>query len=136
MANAGQWWADSRQRKTILIHSVEINIFRPKFSGLCRIGTVSLQIENCLVPTNGVAMLAAMKIAFIGLGRMGVGMARNLLRAGHSVTLYNRTREKAEALAGDEARVANSPAESCREAEVVMSMLADDVAIEEIVFGN
>jgi len=81
-------------------------------------------------------MLAAMKIAFIGLGRMGVGMARNLLRAGHSVTLYNRTREKAEALAGDEARVANSPAESCREAEVVMTMLADDVAIEEIVFGN
>src|ERR1700692_3547813 len=81
-------------------------------------------------------MLAAMKIAFIGLGRMGVGMARNLLRAGHTVAAFNRSREKAEALSADGARVANSPADACRDAEVVMTMVADDRAVEEIVFGR
>lgn len=80
-------------------------------------------------------MLAAMKIAFIGLGRMGVGMARNLLRAGHSVTVFNRTREKAEAFASSGARVASSPADACRDTEIVMTMVADDPALEEIVFG-
>ena len=81
-------------------------------------------------------MLAAMKIAFIGLGRMGMGMARNLLRAGHTVAVYNRSREKAEALAADGARVASSPADACRDAEAVLTMVADDRAVEEIVFGN
>ena len=81
-------------------------------------------------------MLAAMKIAFIGLGRMGMGMARNLLRAGHTVAVFNRTREKAEALVPGGARVANSPADACRDAEAVMTMVSDDHAVEEIVFGN
>jgi 3-hydroxyisobutyrate dehydrogenase-like beta-hydroxyacid dehydrogenase len=81
-------------------------------------------------------MLAAMKIAFIGLGRMGLGMARNLLRAGHTVAVFNRSREKAAALAADGARVASSPADACRDAEVVLTMLADDHAVEEIVFGR
>ena len=77
-----------------------------------------------------------MNIAFIGLGRMGRGMARNLLRAGHTLTVYNRSREKAQALAGEGARVAESPADACRDAEVVMTMVADDPAVEEIVFGR
>ena len=81
-------------------------------------------------------MLAAMKIAFIGLGRMGIGMARNLLRAGHMVAVFNRTREKADALAGDGARVADSPADASRDAEVVMTMVADDQALEQIVFAK
>jgi len=81
-------------------------------------------------------MLADMKIAFIGLGRMGVGMARNLLRAGHSVALFNRSREKAEALSSAGARVASSPADACGDAEAVMTMVADDSAVEEIVFGS
>ena len=81
-------------------------------------------------------MLAAMKIAFIGLGRMGTGMARNLLRAGHTVSVFNRSREKAVALAADGARAASSPADACRDAEAVMTMLADDQALEQIVFGN
>jgi 3-hydroxyisobutyrate dehydrogenase-like beta-hydroxyacid dehydrogenase len=81
-------------------------------------------------------MLAAMKIAFIGLGRMGMGMSRNLLRAGHAVKVFNRSREKAETLSADGARVASSPADACRDAEVVMTMVADDRAIEEIVFGS
>jgi 3-hydroxyisobutyrate dehydrogenase-like beta-hydroxyacid dehydrogenase len=81
-------------------------------------------------------MLAAMKIAFIGLGKMGLGMARNLLRARHSLAVYNRSREKAETLAAGGARVASSPADACSDAEVVMTMVADDHAVEEIVFGN
>ena len=67
---------------------------------------------------------------------MGAGMARNLLRAGHTVAVYNRSREKAQALAGDGARAADSPADACRDAEVVMTMVADDHALAEIVFGH
>ena len=53
-----------------------------------------------------------MKIAFIGLGKMGSGMARNLIRAGHQLTVYNRSRDKAQGIDG--AAVASSPAEACR----------------------
>ncbi|HTR36387.1 MAG TPA: NAD(P)-dependent oxidoreductase [Bryobacteraceae bacterium] len=81
-------------------------------------------------------MLGSMNVAFLGLGKMGIGMARNLLRAGHSVAVYNRTREKAEALAADGARVADSPASACRDAEIIMTMVADDAALEQVVFGN
>lgn len=77
-----------------------------------------------------------MKLGFIGLGRMGSGMARNLIRAGHQVTVYNRSREKAEALAADGARIAGSPAEACRDCEAALSMLADDRAVEEVAFGE
>jgi 3-hydroxyisobutyrate dehydrogenase-like beta-hydroxyacid dehydrogenase len=80
-------------------------------------------------------MLAAMKIAFIGLGRMGMGMARNLIRAGHTVSACNRTHEKAKALAKHGAHAASSPGEAAGDAEVVMTMVADDQALEEIVFG-
>jgi 3-hydroxyisobutyrate dehydrogenase-like beta-hydroxyacid dehydrogenase len=81
-------------------------------------------------------MLAVMNIAFVGLGRMGMGMARNLLRAGHRLAVYNRSREKAEGLAASGARLACSPADACRDAEVVMTMVADDHAVEQVVFGN
>jgi 3-hydroxyisobutyrate dehydrogenase-like beta-hydroxyacid dehydrogenase len=77
-----------------------------------------------------------MNIGFIGLGRMGVAMARNLLRAGHRMAVYNRSREKAEALGSEGARVAGSPAEAARGAEVVLTMLADDAAVREVVFGE
>src|SRR4029079_4283480 len=80
-----------------------------------------------------------MNVTFIGLGRMGSAMARNLLNAGHSVTLYNRTRAKAEAVmagaAGRNARVADSVPDALRGSEVVMTMLADDHALEETAFG-
>jgi 3-hydroxyisobutyrate dehydrogenase-like beta-hydroxyacid dehydrogenase len=72
------------------------------------------------------------KIAFIGIGRMGSGMARNLIRAGYELTVFNRTIEKAREIEG--ARVAESPAEACRDAEVAISMLADDPAVEATVF--
>jgi 3-hydroxyisobutyrate dehydrogenase-like beta-hydroxyacid dehydrogenase len=77
-----------------------------------------------------------MRIGFIGLGRMGSGMARNLLRAGHEVVVFNRSRNKAEALVADGARIADSPAGVCGAAEAVMTMLADDRALEQIVFGE
>jgi 3-hydroxyisobutyrate dehydrogenase-like beta-hydroxyacid dehydrogenase len=76
-----------------------------------------------------------MKIAFAGLGQMGSGMARNLLRAGHQVTVWNRTSQKAAALAADGAQVADSPAEACRDTEAVITMLADDGAVEAVVSG-
>jgi 3-hydroxyisobutyrate dehydrogenase-like beta-hydroxyacid dehydrogenase len=77
-----------------------------------------------------------MRIGFIGLGKMGSAMARNLLRAGHQVAVYNRSREKAEVLAGEGARATDSPADACRESQAVMTMLADDRAVEQIVFGE
>ncbi len=75
-----------------------------------------------------------MKVGFIGLGAMGRAMARNLLKAGHEVTVYNRTRARAEELARDGARVASSPVETAS-GEVVISMLADDHALEEVLLG-
>jgi NAD(P)-dependent dehydrogenase (short-subunit alcohol dehydrogenase family) len=63
------------------------------------------------------------------LGNMGQGMARNLLKAGHRVVAYNRTRGKAEALAADGAATADTPGQACR-GEAVITMLADDHAVE------
>ncbi len=77
-----------------------------------------------------------MNVGFVGAGKMGAGMARNLLRAGHQLTIYNRTREKAEALKGDGASVADSPADAARHAEAVFTILSDDSAVAEVVFGE
>jgi 3-hydroxyisobutyrate dehydrogenase-like beta-hydroxyacid dehydrogenase len=76
-----------------------------------------------------------MDIGFIGLGHMGAPMARNLLKAGHHLTVYNRTRSKAEALAREGAKVADRVADACRN-DVLITMLADDPAVEGIVFGE
>jgi 3-hydroxyisobutyrate dehydrogenase-like beta-hydroxyacid dehydrogenase len=70
-----------------------------------------------------------MNVGFIGLGRMGTGMAMNLLNAGHDVTVYNRTRKKVEALLEHGGRAANTIADACR-GEAVFTMLADDAAVE------
>ena len=67
---------------------------------------------------------------------MGSPMARNLLRAGHTVAVYNRSRAKSQALAGDGARIADSPADAARESHAVITMLADDPALEQVVFGE
>jgi 3-hydroxyisobutyrate dehydrogenase-like beta-hydroxyacid dehydrogenase len=76
-----------------------------------------------------------MEIGFIGLGAMGEPMARNLLRAGHTLKVYNRTRSRAEALAGSGVTLVNTPAAACT-AGVVATMMADDRAMEEVVFGE
>jgi 3-hydroxyisobutyrate dehydrogenase-like beta-hydroxyacid dehydrogenase len=75
-----------------------------------------------------------MKAGFVGLGAMGQGMARSLLRAGHEVTVWNRTRERADALAKDGARVASTPAEAAR-AGIVFTMVAEDRALDAVVSG-
>jgi 3-hydroxyisobutyrate dehydrogenase-like beta-hydroxyacid dehydrogenase len=77
-----------------------------------------------------------MNIAFIGLGNMGSPMAANLIKARHTLTVYNRTRSRAEALQSEGARVANTPGEAASGAEVAITMLADDHALESVVFGK
>jgi 3-hydroxyisobutyrate dehydrogenase-like beta-hydroxyacid dehydrogenase len=77
-----------------------------------------------------------MNVGFIGLGQMGIGIARNLMRAGHHVTVYNRTRSRADELAGEGARVADSPAAAAHDAAAMVTMLADDAAVEQVIFGE
>lgn len=76
-----------------------------------------------------------MDIGFIGLGQMGSGIARRLLKAGHKLTVYNRTREKAEALAQEGVKIAESPGEAARH-KVVVTMLANDAAVQSVVEGE
>jgi 3-hydroxyisobutyrate dehydrogenase-like beta-hydroxyacid dehydrogenase len=76
-----------------------------------------------------------MKVGFIGLGRMGAGMAGNLIKAGHEVSVYNRTPEKAGALAARGAKVAATVAEACQ-GDAVMTMLSNDEAVETLVLGR
>jgi 3-hydroxyisobutyrate dehydrogenase-like beta-hydroxyacid dehydrogenase len=67
---------------------------------------------------------------------MGLPMALNLLRAGHSLTVYNRTPVRAEPLAAESAKVAGSPAEAARGAQVLITMLADDHAVRSVIFDQ
>jgi 3-hydroxyisobutyrate dehydrogenase-like beta-hydroxyacid dehydrogenase len=77
----------------------------------------------------------AKTIGFIGTGLMGAGMARSLIRKGHTVRIYNRTRAKAEEVAKLGGSVADSPAEAARGADVVVTMLADPAALLGVVEG-
>jgi 3-hydroxyisobutyrate dehydrogenase len=76
------------------------------------------------------------RIAFIGLGKMGSGMAGRLLAAGHQINVYNRTPAKAAALIGAGARLCASPAEAAGNADAVISMVADDAASREVWLGS
>lgn len=75
-----------------------------------------------------------MKVGFIGLGQMGTAMAANLLKAGHEVTVWNRTPERADTLVKAGARLASCPRDAAA-GETVMTMLADDAALEAVVYG-
>jgi len=77
-----------------------------------------------------------MNIAFLGLGNMGTPMARNLLRAGHDVSVWNRTSSRADELRADEAKVADSIATAAHGADVAITMLADDNAVSSAVLGG
>jgi len=77
-----------------------------------------------------------MNIAFLGLGNMGTPMARNLLRAGHDVTVWNRTSSRADELRADGAKVADSIATAAHGADVAITMLADDNAVSAAVLGG
>ena len=76
-----------------------------------------------------------MKIGFLGLGKMGTPMAMRLLGAGHELSVWNRTEGRTEPLARDGAIVAGTPAEAELGADAVITMLFDDAAHEEVLFG-
>jgi 3-hydroxyisobutyrate dehydrogenase-like beta-hydroxyacid dehydrogenase len=77
-----------------------------------------------------------MEVGFIGLGNMGAAIAPNLIRAGHSLTVFNRTPGRAQGLQKIGATVAQTVREASFRAEAVITMLADDHAVEELVFGS
>lgn len=76
-----------------------------------------------------------MNVAFLGLGHMGLPMARSIASAGHSLAVYNRSTGRAESMSGL-ARVARTPADAVVSADAVITMLADDRAVEGIVFSS
>ncbi|KAA1011924.1 NAD(P)-dependent oxidoreductase [Paraburkholderia panacisoli] len=76
-----------------------------------------------------------MEIGFCGPGLMGAPMIRHLLRAGHAVHVWNRTRAKAEALMADGASVVDTPRELAGRCDAVLLCVADAAAVEETVFG-
>jgi len=78
----------------------------------------------------------AQSVGFIGLGLMGEPMALNLTKAGFKVTAFNRTRSKAESLEKAGATIATSAADAAREADVVIIIVSDTAAVEEVVLGK
>src|SRR5256885_5938980 len=74
-------------------------------------------------------------VGFIGLGDMGLAMATNLLKAGFGLRVYNRTASKARPLLEQGARLARSPAEATEPGGVVVTMVSDDRALEEVTLG-
>ena len=76
-----------------------------------------------------------MNLAFLGLGNMGLHMARNLHRAGHRITVWNRTASKADELRAEGAQVAPTIADAVRGADIVATMMADDHAVSSATLG-
>jgi 3-hydroxyisobutyrate dehydrogenase len=74
-------------------------------------------------------------VGFIGLGIMGTPMAGHLLKGGHPLTVYNRTRSKTAGLAAQGAAVADSPAEAAARSEIVIVMVSDTPDVEQVVAG-
>lgn len=77
-----------------------------------------------------------MKVALISLGKMGREIAINLLRAGHQLTVYNRTEAKARELEARGAKTSASPAAAAAGADAVLNMVFDDAAVEQVTFGS
>ncbi len=75
------------------------------------------------------------KVGFIGLGNMGIGMARNIAAAGWPLTVWNRSPEKAASLSAANATVAKTPAAAAKGADFVVTMVADDAALEAVTRG-
>jgi 3-hydroxyisobutyrate dehydrogenase-like beta-hydroxyacid dehydrogenase len=76
------------------------------------------------------------QISWIGLGNMGLAMAQNLLKAGFPLTVYNRSIEKTKPLAEQGAVVVKNPAEAAQTADILITMLTDDAALEEVALGK
>jgi len=76
------------------------------------------------------------RVGFVGLGIMGQGMARNLLKAGFSVRVWNRTASKAEALTADGAEVGSSPADVAAHCDIVVTCVSDTPDVEAVILGE
>jgi 3-hydroxyisobutyrate dehydrogenase-like beta-hydroxyacid dehydrogenase len=76
-----------------------------------------------------------MKVGFVGLGRMGQGMARRLLEAGHDLSVFDQFAKQAEPLAAAGAHVAASVAELAARSEIVVTMLVEDAAVRQVALG-
>src|SRR5579872_4726307 len=79
---------------------------------------------------------AKAKIGFIGLGLMGRPMATNLLKVGHAVTVWNRTAARADELVAAGAKLAKSPKEAASDADVLITIVSDPPALEEVLWGK
>ena len=75
------------------------------------------------------------RIGYVGLGIMGRGMARNLLKAGFSVEVWNRTASRMEELAADGAKPASSPAEVAANCDIIISCVSDTPDVEAVILG-
>jgi 2-hydroxy-3-oxopropionate reductase len=76
------------------------------------------------------------RVGFVGLGLMGLPMARNVLRAGYQLTVYNRTAAKADPLVAEGARRAATPAEVARQTDIVVTIVTDSPDVESVVEGE
>jgi 3-hydroxyisobutyrate dehydrogenase-like beta-hydroxyacid dehydrogenase len=76
-----------------------------------------------------------LSVACIGLGRIGAGIAQSIQRAGHRVTVYNRTAEKTRSLVASGATAARSPREAAAQADIVLTCLMDDDSVRENLLG-
>jgi len=74
-------------------------------------------------------------VGFIGLGIMGLPMASNLVKAGYRLVVFNRTREKAEAMAGEYVQAVSSPAEVASRCQMIITIVKDSAAVEEVISG-
>ena len=75
-----------------------------------------------------------MQIAFLGIGLMGRPMATNLLKAGHTLTVWNRTQSKAETLVSHGATLAQTPAEAIADADITITMLENGPIVDQVLF--
>jgi 3-hydroxyisobutyrate dehydrogenase-like beta-hydroxyacid dehydrogenase len=76
------------------------------------------------------------RIGLIGLGLMGRPMGMNLLKAGHALTVWNRTASRAQELVAAGAKLAKTPREAAAEAEILLTMVSDPPALEEVLWGH
>lgn len=81
-------------------------------------------------------MAEKLNVGWIGLGKMGLPMSKNLVKAGYSLTVYNRTKAKTKELADLGASVADSPKEVAQKTDVIFSMTSDDAALKAVMLGD
>lgn len=81
-------------------------------------------------------MASNLKVGWVGLGKMGIPMSTNLIKGGYELTVYNRTKSKSKELADQGAKVVDSPKEAAEQADIVVTMIADDAALEAVLAGE